>query len=105
MPVNAVQLEQVTKGDSLDLAPKWIPGFRRAIVFQSAGICRDRTGEIVDRKHSTIEQLDLDRQEVITLASDPKYDLLSPKWLRMVPSMISAVPTVPCGSQCGSRKH
>ena len=79
MPVNAVQLEQVTEGDSLDLAPKWIPGFRRAIVFQSAGICRDRTGEIVEQKHSTIEQLDLDRQEVITLASDPKYDLLSPQ--------------------------
>lgn len=79
MPVNAVQLEQVTEGDSIDLAPKWIPGFRKAIVFQSAGISRDSTGQIVEQRHSTIEQLDLDRQEVITLASDPKYDLLSPQ--------------------------
>ncbi|WP_373542213.1 hypothetical protein [Chamaesiphon sp.] len=79
MPVNAVQLEQVTEGDSIDLAPKWIPGFRRAIVFQSAGIGRDSMGAIVEQKHSTIEQLDIDRQEVITLASDPKYDLLSPQ--------------------------
>ncbi len=79
MPVNAVHLAQVTEGDSLDLAPKWIPGFRRAIVFQSAGIGRDGAGYIVEQKHSTIEQLDIDRQEVITLASDPKYDLLSPQ--------------------------
>jgi hypothetical protein len=79
MPVNAVHLQHVTEGDSLDLAPKWIPGFRRAIVFQSSGIGRDATGNIIEHKHSTIEQLDIDRQEVITLASDPKYDLLSPQ--------------------------
>jgi hypothetical protein len=79
MPVNAVHLSLATEGDSLDLAPKWIPGFRRAIVFQSAGIGRDGSGQIVEQKHSTIEQLDIDRQEVVTLASDPKYDLLSPQ--------------------------
>ena len=79
MSVNAVHLAQVTEGDSLDLAPKWIPGFRRAIVFQSAGIGRDGAGQTIEHKHSTIEQLDLDRQEVITLASDPNYDLLSPQ--------------------------
>ena len=79
MPVNAVHLALATEGDSIDLAPKWIPGFRRAIVFQSAGIGRDGSGQIIEQKHSTIEQLDLDRQEVITLASDPKYDLLSPQ--------------------------
>ncbi len=79
MPVNAVHLEEVTEGDSIDLAPKWIPGFRRAIVFQSAGISRDGAGYIIEQKHSTIEQLDIDQQEVITLASDPNYDLLSPQ--------------------------
>jgi hypothetical protein len=79
MPVNAVHLQQVTEGDSIDLAPKWIPGFRRAIVFQSAGVSRDGAGYIIEHKHSTIEQLDIDRQEVITLASDPRYDLLSPQ--------------------------
>jgi hypothetical protein len=79
MPVNSVRLDQVTEGDSIDLAPKWMPGFRKAIVFQSAGIGRDRAGQIIEQKHSTIEQLDIDRQEVVTLASDPKYDLLSPQ--------------------------
>jgi hypothetical protein len=79
MPVNSVHLVQATEGDSIDLAPKWVPGFRRAIVFQSSGIGRDEAGYIIEQKHSTIEQLDIDRQEVVTLASDPKYDLLSPQ--------------------------
>jgi hypothetical protein len=79
MPVNGVHLEEVTEGDAIDLAPKWIPGFRKIIVFQSAGISRDGAGYIIEHKHSTIEQLDIDNREVITLASDPKYDLLSPQ--------------------------
>jgi hypothetical protein len=79
MPVDAVQLGEVTEGDALDLAPKWIPGARKAIVFQSAGISRDGAGYIIEHGHSTIEQLDFDQQEVITLASDPKYDLLTPQ--------------------------
>ncbi len=79
MPVNAVHLEELTEGDSIDLAPKWMPGIRKVIVFQSAGISRDGAGYMIEHKHSTIEQLDVDRQEVITLASDPKYDLLSPQ--------------------------
>ncbi len=79
MPVDAVHLQEVTEGDSIDLAPKWIPGKRKAVVFQSAGIGRDRSGYIIEHKHSTIEQLDFDKQAVITLASDPNYDLLSPQ--------------------------
>ncbi len=79
MPVDAVHLQEVTEGDAIDLAPKWIPGNRKAVVFQSAGIGRDRAGYIIEHKHSTIEQLDFDKQEVITLASDPSYDLLSPQ--------------------------
>ncbi len=79
MPVDAVHLREVTEGDAVDLAPKWIPGTGKSLVFQSAGISRDRSGYIIEHKHSTIEQLDFDKQEVITLASDPKYDLLSPQ--------------------------
>ena len=79
MPIDAVKLGEVTEGDAIDLAPKWIPGSRKAIVFQSAGVSRNAAGSIIEQGHSTIEQLDFDRHEVITLASDPKYDLLTPQ--------------------------
>ncbi len=79
MPVDAVHLGEVTEGDAIDLAPKWIPGSRKAIVFQSAGVSRDGAGYVVEHRHSTIEQLDFDHHEVITLVSDPQYDLLAPQ--------------------------
>jgi hypothetical protein len=79
MPSQGVRLAEVTEGDSIDLAPKWVAGNRRTIVFQSAGISRDASGHPIECGHTTIEQLDLDRQEVITLASDPKYDFLTPQ--------------------------
>jgi hypothetical protein len=79
MPVGAVHLGEVTEGDAIDLAPKWIPGSRKAIVFQSAGVSRDAAGYIIEHRHSTIEQLDFDTHEVNTLVSDPQYDLLAPQ--------------------------
>jgi hypothetical protein len=79
MPVDAVHLGEVTEGDAIDLAPKWIPGSRKAIVFQSAGVSRDGAGYVIERRHSTIEQLDFDTHEVNTLVSDPQHDLLAPQ--------------------------
>ncbi len=79
MPVDAVHLGEVTEGDAIDLAPKWIPGSRKAIVFQSAGVSRDNAGYVIEHRHSTIEQLDFDTHEVNTLVSDPQYDLLAPQ--------------------------
>jgi hypothetical protein len=79
MQANGSRLAEVTEGDSIDLAPKWLGGNRAAIVFQSTGVGRNGAGYIVEHRHTTIEQLDFDRHEVITLASDPAYDLLAPQ--------------------------
>lgn len=78
MPIDGARPRDITEGDSIDLAPHWVPG-ERALVFQSAGIGRNGNGYICDRAAFTIEKLDLARQEVITLAADPKSDLLSPQ--------------------------
>jgi hypothetical protein len=79
MSATGTRLTEVTEGDSIDLAPKWLGGNRQAIVFQSTGVGRNSAGYIVEHRHTTIEQLDFDRHEVITLASDPQYDLLAPQ--------------------------
>lgn len=79
MPVDGVRPRDVTEGDSLDLAPRWVPGGGRAIVFQSAGIGRDHTGNACEQGPFTIEKLDFDKQSMDCLAADPKYDLLGPQ--------------------------
>jgi hypothetical protein len=79
MPIDGARPRDVTEGDSIDLAPRWIPGQGKALVFQSAGIGRSQEGYACDRAPFLIEKLDFDKQDVLTLASDPKSDLLGPQ--------------------------
>jgi hypothetical protein len=79
MPIDGARPRDVTEGDSIDLAPRWLPGKGKALVFQSAGIGRSREGYVCDRAPFLIEKLDFDKQDVLTLASDPKSDLLGPQ--------------------------
>lgn len=79
MSIDSARPNDVTEGDSLDLAPRWIPNKNKALVYQSAGLGRVEEGYVGDRTPFRIEKLDFDTQEIITLASDPKSDLLSPQ--------------------------
>uniref|UniRef100_B8HW72 Uncharacterized protein n=1 Tax=Cyanothece sp. (strain PCC 7425 / ATCC 29141) TaxID=395961 RepID=B8HW72_CYAP4 len=78
MAAEGARPREVTEGDSLDRAPRWIPG-EYALVYQSAGLARTPDGYISDRAPFTIEKLDFAKQEVVSLAADPKSDLLGPQ--------------------------
>jgi hypothetical protein len=77
--LDAVRPRDITEGDSIDLAPRWVPGSGRALVFQSAGIARNADGYVRGRSAFCIEKLDFQAQDVLTLANDPKSDLLGPQ--------------------------
>lgn len=88
MKPDAVRPEDLTEGDSLDLAPQWVSGVNdspakeagnRALIYQSAGISRNGQGFVTARAPFTIEKLDPTRQQITTLAEDPKSDLLGPQ--------------------------
>jgi hypothetical protein len=68
----------LTSGDSVDEAPCWVPG-RRALLFQSAGVGRDASGNRVGLAAFGIEELDLASGTLTTRVSDPRYDYLSPR--------------------------
>lgn len=70
--------QEVTEGDSLDLAPSWIPGPGRRLVYQSAGLPRDPSAGAMHQPFS-IEELDVDTGRTSTLAQDPHHDLLAPR--------------------------
>jgi hypothetical protein len=78
MQGDATDLRELTEGDSVDQAPSAVPG-RPALVFQSAGIGRDREGQPRALGPSEIRQLDLETGEIDTLASSPGHDLLGPR--------------------------
>lgn len=81
MTVDGIRPRDVTEGDSVDLAPRWVEGQARALVFQSAGIGRDRNGLPVEQAPFTIERLDFEQQTLDTLVADPHCDLLGPRLL------------------------
>lgn len=75
---NSVRPNDMTEGDSIDLAPRWIPN-QKALVYQSAGVSRNGEGFVVNRAPFSIEKLDFHQQDLTTLAEDPKSDFLGPQ--------------------------
>jgi len=84
------ELAEATQGDSIDLAPRWVPGREDAegpgkpdvegkIVFQSAGIARNAQGVAAGRSPFSIQMLTLQGGEVSSLVEDPEHDLLAPQ--------------------------
>jgi hypothetical protein len=71
-------LKELTEGDSFDTAPRWRPGPGRRILFQSAGIGRNRQGQFVALAPFTVQELDAHAGEMSTLLDNPSYDHLAP---------------------------
>ncbi len=69
----------VTEGDSIDIAPHWIPEMKKALLFQSAGLSRNSQGYVMEKTPFRIEKLDFETQEIETLADDSQTDFLSPQ--------------------------
>jgi hypothetical protein len=79
VPLRGTEFSEVTEGDSFDQAPQWVPGVRRRLVFQSAGVGRDAAGHFSGLGPCTVQQLDLDSGELDEIASQGDHDLLQPR--------------------------
>ena len=69
---------ELTEGDSLDTYPRWVPG-KRQVVFQTAGIGRNRAGIWVETAPCEIASLDFASGEIATLKRDSAHDFLLPQ--------------------------
>ncbi|MFN2270168.1 MAG: hypothetical protein ACK2US_04980 [Anaerolineae bacterium] len=76
--IKGLGLHQITEGDSVDLAPSWIPGKGQEIVFQSAGIARNPKGRAVGLGPFTIQRLNPEKGSLTPLLDDPEIDFLLP---------------------------
>lgn len=70
--------QELTEGDSFDTAPRWQPGSERYIVYQSAGVGRNRDGQFLAFGPFTIQQLDTEAGEITTLVEESGKDCLAP---------------------------
>jgi hypothetical protein len=74
-------IKELTEGDSFDTAPHWLPGEGRKIIFQSAGVGRNRNGNFLAFAPFSIQQLDAEAGEMTTVLENPRYDFLAPQGL------------------------
>ena len=72
---------EVTEGDSLDTAPRWVIGRKNEIVFQSAGVGRNQHGHISALAPFSVQHVNIQTGEMIVLAEDRDYDFLTPAML------------------------
>jgi len=72
-------VKELTEGDSVDTAPQWVPGEPRKIIFQSAGVGRNRQGHFLALGPFSLQELNLDTAEMTTLLEDAKTDFLAPQ--------------------------
>ena len=72
-------ISAATEGDSVDTAPHWVPGEPRRIVYQSAGVGRNRDGIFLALGPFGIHLLNVDSAEMETLVEDEQVDFLSPQ--------------------------
>jgi hypothetical protein len=79
LQVEGSDFSEVTDGDSFDIAPRWVPGEQRRLVFQSAGLGRDGNGRFRGLGPFAIHQLDLDSGEMECVVEEPEFDLLGPQ--------------------------
>lgn len=79
LQVEGTDFFEATDGDSFDIAPRWVPGPHRRLVFQSAGLGRDGTGRFCGLGAFAVQQIDLNSGEMECLAEEPGHDLLGPQ--------------------------
>jgi len=70
---------ELTGGDTVELAPAWIPDEPNKILYQSCGIARNRDGYVIAQKPASIQLLDLNNGELTTIRKDTRNELLQPK--------------------------
>lgn len=78
LPVRGSDFSEVTEGESFDQFPRWVPGTKRTLVFQSAGVGRDAAGRFAGLGPCTIQQMDLDSGDLDEIAAEDGRDLLQP---------------------------
>jgi hypothetical protein len=73
------EMAEATQGDTIDMAPAWVPGNQHELVFQSAGLARNRAGALVGRGPFAVHRLNLNSGELTTIAENSTADLLGPR--------------------------
>lgn len=73
-------IREITEGDTVDGFPAWNPGSAKSLVFQSAGVAKNREGMSLGLGPATLESLNLSTGSMETLCEGDALDFLCPQF-------------------------
>ncbi len=79
MNLDGSDYQEITGGDTVDCAPAWMTDDPDHIVFQSSGVARSDEGYVIALGPASIQMLDLNNRELISVLEDDRVDYLQPK--------------------------
>jgi hypothetical protein len=79
MREDGAEIQIVTDGDTIDLAPRWIADSPRSLVYQSAGVGRDPSGVFAGVGPFSVVRLDVEDGKLSTLIEDNRFDFVHPQ--------------------------
>lgn len=79
MDADGGNYRELTSGDTVDTAPAWVPGQETAVLFQSAGIARNREGFAIAQGPASIQMVDTGAGSLTTILENPRLDFLQPR--------------------------
>ncbi|HMO24300.1 MAG TPA: hypothetical protein PKC98_25335, partial [Candidatus Melainabacteria bacterium] len=71
--------DQITEGDCIDESPSWVPGEANTIIYQSAGVGRNKAGFAVGLGTCAIQKLNLETGDQEEILHSGEYDFLLPR--------------------------
>ena len=72
-------IKEITEGDAIDEAPSWSAGTGKVVLFQSAGVGRNKAGMRNSISPYAIQRIDLDQNKMDMLVEEDDFDALVPK--------------------------
>jgi hypothetical protein len=79
MNADGSNYRELTGGDTVDLAPAWVPGNPNLVLFQSSGLARSPDGYVVAQGPTSIQMADTAAGALTMVLEDPHLDFLQPR--------------------------
>jgi hypothetical protein len=79
MDADGSNYRELTGGDTVDVAPTWVPGQADAVLFQSSGLARNPAGHVLAQGPASIQLADTAAGSLTMILEDPRLDFLQPR--------------------------
>jgi hypothetical protein len=79
MAIDGSGYRELTGGDTVDTAPAWVPDDPQTVLYQTSGLARGPTGQVLAIGPASIQLLDIAKGAVTPVLEDAQRDFMQPR--------------------------